>query len=164
MSTKPTKKTVWRSWQAILKQAGYPPLRLAFDSEWKAITGHSLGRAWGRASKKHLLVGVRYQGRTLEQVKETLWHEVGHILFPSKPHWWVECFGEIMAGHGNGDNRYSQRYAHSPADLPGRAKLLALCRKAAVRLQQRVDAEKGGAQDAPQTESTEANQKENSNG
>src|SRR3990172_6483069 len=122
----PSKKEVIRLWQSILKEInlhGSSPIRLVFSDEWKEITGQNLGSALGRASREDMLVGIRYRDLALDDIKENLWHEIGHILFPSKPHWWVECYGEIMSGHGNGEGRYSKRYAHSPSELPSREKL-----------------------------------------
>jgi hypothetical protein len=128
------KGQVIQLWENILNRIGNPPIRLVFNDEWKQITGHDLGNAHGRASRRHHLVGVRYRGRTLAQIEETLWHEAGHLLFPSRPHWWIECYGEKMAGTGNGQGRYSARYGHTADELPPREKLVKLSRRRAAKL------------------------------
>ena len=62
----------------------------------------------------------------------TIYHEIGHHLWPNKPHWWIECFGEKMAG-GGGRGYYSVMYNHSPEELPSRADLLKLARRSSRR-------------------------------
>ena len=138
-----TKKQVKRSYKAILKQVGLTPIDipLLFPTEWKRKVGRNFGSVWGRAnwnddkSKRIIGLGLIHVS-ALKDIKETIWHELGHHLFMSKPHWWVECYGEKMSGNGHGENRYSTRYAHSPADLPSRAKLLKLSKKAAKKLKE----------------------------
>ena len=132
----PSKKQVRRSYAAILNKVGLTPddIPLYFPAEWKRETGHNFGRYFGRATTNPPRIGLgMIRVLALEQVKETIWHELGHILFPSRPHWWIECYGEKMARTGNGDNRYSTRYAHTPEDLPSRVRLLELSRSAAKR-------------------------------
>lgn len=105
---------------------------LVTATEFEAITGSQLGAFWGRASREHRIIAVKYN-RSLFAIKATLWHELAHVLFPSKPHWWVECFAAKMLP-GADIGRYSRRYNHTPYDLPSKTKLLQLARKAANKL------------------------------
>lgn len=132
----PSKKKVINLWRSIwgeIEPWTNPPVRLVFNNEWKEITGQNLGKALGRASREEMIIGIRYRGLDLGEIKENLWHELGHILFPSKPHWWIECYGEIMSRHGNGAGYYSKQYGHSPSELPSREKLLVMSKKATLR-------------------------------
>jgi hypothetical protein len=63
----------------------------------------------------------------------TIWHEVGHILFPSWKHWQIDLFGEVMA-RGGGRGHWARKYGKTPADMPPRSYLLKLSRKASKRM------------------------------
>lgn len=129
-----TKKKVLRSWRAILSALNNPPIRLLSDSEWKSETGCSVGSCVGRSVYSTKIITTRYRKRMLIDVKKTLWHEVGHILFPSKPHWWIERYGQIMSKNHDCYCRYAQRYNHSAEELPPRAALLRLSKAASLRV------------------------------
>lgn len=142
-------KVIDRSFRAILKKVGSPPIKLVSSGEFYEITGARLGSFCGRCSPKHRIVTVN-RNRPLEDIKDTLWHEVAHILFPSKPHWWIECFASKMCGSkpcgswqrtkngvmssGVACGRYSLRYCKSKDDLPNKTKLLDLALKSSTRL------------------------------
>jgi hypothetical protein len=127
---------VTRSFEAMLAELGQPPIRLVFASEWRLLAGRGIGSAEGRASRRGRVVTTRYRRRDLPTIETTLWHEVAHILFPHRPHWWIECYAARMTGGPTG--RYSQRYRHTPDELPTRAELLVLGRRASRRLRRRV--------------------------
>lgn len=73
-------------------------VRIVGASEWKEIVGEGVGRNYGKSSYRDNVVYVK---RTAGY--DTHVHEVLHLLFPSRPHWWI--FGAafklsgIMHGH-----------------------------------------------------------------
>ena len=121
-----SKKVVNRSFAAILNKIDNPPIRLVPEKEFGEIAGCTLGSYVGRASPYHKIIAVRYN-RPLVNIKVTLWHEIAHILWPKKPHWWIECLAAKMTGGNIG--KYSRRYAHNPSELPTKTKCLELAKK-----------------------------------
>ena len=145
-------KQVERTFTAILNELGNPTITLLTPSQFEYVTGKRLGGCSGKMVHKHFIVTVR-RNRSMEHLKNTLWHEVGHCLFgPRKPHWWIECFAAKMAGtprqrlphfvqyavggerRGVAAGRYSAKYCHALDELPGRATLLKMARERAVGL------------------------------
>jgi len=120
-------KQVTRSFETIKRELGSPEIELITPSEFKERTGASLGYFLGRANLDgDKLITVK-RNRPLGEIKNTLYHECLHILFRSRPHWWIECAAEKLSGAGV-RGKYSSRYGHSPADLPSRVKLLQMIR------------------------------------
>ena len=124
--------TVQGMYADILAQVGNPPIELLTPTEYAARTGHGLGNFYGMSNNRHNVITVR-KSRPDADVRNTLWHEIAHILFPSKPHWWIECFAAVMAPTDD-VGRYATRYAKTPADMPSKAELLRLARLSAARL------------------------------
>ena len=60
---------------------------------FKALTGRSVGRSLGRAVPHQRVIYVR-RGQGLD----TYLHELLHLLFPSRPHWWVYGAAYKLAG------------------------------------------------------------------
>jgi len=72
--------------------------RLLGPTEWKAVTGSGVGKSYGRADWEQNVVYVR---RTAGY--DTHVHELLHLLFPSRPHWWIFSAAFKLSGlvHGN---------------------------------------------------------------
>ena len=130
--------TSWKKvdccFNAILKKLGNPPIRLVQSGEFYKITGARLGGFDGRCHPMRRIITVK-RNREFVEIKDVLWHEIAHILFPSKPHWWIECFaqklsGSPLAGH------YTSKYCKSVKDVPSKAKLLDLARKSTARIKE----------------------------
>jgi len=89
----PSKKVVRNSYKRILAKVGLTEddIPVLFPAEWKRVTGYNFGNCWGRAyNENKRLIGLgKIRKLSLAQIKETIWHELGHHLFESKPHWWV---------------------------------------------------------------------------
>ena len=141
-------KMIERSYKAILRKVGDPPIRLVQSGDFYRTTGARLGDFSGRCSIPLRIITVN-RNRSLGHIKNTLWHEIAHVLFPSRPHWWIECFASKMSGSGECGSwikvedgiqtsgaacgRYSARYCKSKDDLPSRPRLLELARKSSAR-------------------------------
>ena len=122
---------VSRTFLRILRELGWPKIYLIppqqfFMGDGKQIKGSS-GLAEIGESTITLTRGLR--GRALSN---TIYHEIGHHLFPHQKHWWIECAAERLA-RGGGRGYWSIKYGHTVDEMPSRAKLLELFRKAARR-------------------------------
>lgn len=116
----------------ILRELDWPPAFLISIEQYEYIDGCSLEGDFGISSVKYPVFAIR-KGLRGRVKKNVLYHEIAHILFPSKPHWWIEAFAEKMAG-GGGRGYYCQKYGHSVDELPSRSRLLKLARRASNRL------------------------------
>jgi len=111
-------------------------VRIVRPKDFKDITGFALGSAHGKADRKKRVITVK-RNRTFLQIRKTIVHELAHLLFPTKPHWWIECFAYriIPVKNKYGEvGRYTERYDHSPRDIPSKKKCIELAKKAAKRL------------------------------
>ena len=139
-----TWKATESAFNRIMDKLDHPPIRLVRQSEYKQITGHGFSYAYGIANWKHNIICVRFQKRDIKTIKNTLWHEIAHLLFRSRPHWWIECFAYKMQPRPHytyysnitvcSAGRYSARYNHAPSDLPSKARLLDMVCKASQRM------------------------------
>lgn len=118
-------KTVFSS---IMDEIGSPGIHLVTQAEFKRITGRGLNRYWGRANVEHRVITVR-NNLTHEQAVNIIWHEIAHLLYPKKPHWWIECYAAVMS-RNESVMRFARRYRHDPSELPGRYCLLEITRVA----------------------------------
>lgn len=122
-----------KTYLTILEELGWPKVYLVSDQQYRAIVGEGIYRdkhnkRWkdtydgASGDKDAPIVTLRHNlhGKVL---RNTIYHEVLHILFPWQPHWWIECAAEVMA-RGGGKGYYSGVYGHSVADLPKREELL----------------------------------------
>ena len=72
---------------------GIDKIRIVSPSEYKKIVGHGVSNWLGVASYKHHIYYTR-RGEPLR----TYIHEVLHILFQHKPHWWIYCVAWKLSG------------------------------------------------------------------
>ena len=69
-------------------------IRLVGPTEWKALTGKGVSDRLGKA---HLSLHMIYLRRGIDY--DTAIHEVLHVLFPSRPHWWIYAAAYALAEH-----------------------------------------------------------------
>lgn len=129
-------RTVVRAFDKIMRQLDWPPIYLVSTAQFESVDGDRLMGDFGIASADHPIITVR-RGLKGKILANTLWHEIGHKLFPSRRHWWIDAFGEKMA-RGGGMGSYCKKYGHSVDDLPPRAELLRLARLAARRMKRQT--------------------------
>ena len=116
-----------------MKQNG---VRLVTPTEFKELSGVSLSHFCGRADRKNKIVTIRRK-KPIRTIRNVIVHELAHCLFPSKPHWWIECFSYriIPVKYYDGQvGRYTKRYRHTPDELPSKKRLIEMANKAAKRL------------------------------
>ena len=108
--------------------------RLLGPSEFKAETGWPLGNSYGKADWEHNVIATKRKAGY-----DTYVHELLHLLFPSRPHWWVFSAGfklsRLVHGRSAKDSAL-RRYGRTMAAggcRQSRASLLRLARKSAAR-------------------------------
>jgi hypothetical protein len=102
-------------------------IRLVGPTEWEAITGQRVGSHLGRASSEHEVVYVR---RTATY--DTYLHELLHVLFPARPHWWIFGAAFKLAGVKIAERHYG-RLQTAENIKESRWRLIELAKAAAIR-------------------------------
>lgn len=132
-----------KSYLTILEEFGWPKIYLVSDRQFRAVEGDGLYRDkknkpyprdeiyTGISGTEAPILAMRnnLRGKVL---RNNIYHEIVHILYPWRRHWWIECAAEVLAG-GGGRGYYSKTYNHTPADLPDRDRLLHLIRLQVIR-------------------------------
>jgi hypothetical protein len=115
----------------ILEELGWPNVYLVDYRQFEKVDGCTIKGSYGIAAAHHPVITVKrgLRGRVLRNV---LYHEIAHHLFPYHPHWWIECAAERMAG-GGGRGYWSSLYGHSVDEMPSRSTLLKRFRMASTR-------------------------------
>jgi hypothetical protein len=103
-------------------------------TQFEHIEGMKVHGLWGCASDSEPVITISH-GMRGKVLANTIYHELGHKLFPSRPHWWVDLYGMIMA-KGGGGGIYSAKYHKTAADMPSREQLLKLSRRASLKFNQ----------------------------
>lgn len=130
--------------RGAMEKVGNPPVHLLRPYEIKergVPIGSFLGKCiyikmnrTGDCIIEDAFISVVYRNRKKTEVRYTIYHEIGHALFPKKPHWWIECYALKLA-HGKCMlGIYSFRYNHSPRELPTEAELLQISIEKSQRL------------------------------
>jgi len=152
------KKSVHKLAARWLEKLGIPEGKIKVavgDEEWREAGNESPlspyrgGKILGRTMDPGPGFGIaHYQEVWRSIVASVIVHEIAHILWLNKPHWWIECFGEkvapkfgregtrllISSGEKRYVGRYSKRYGHEIDELPSRKKCIEMARKRARRL------------------------------
>lgn len=115
----------------ILEELGYPevyliPPKQFFQGDGKKIKG-SAGLAEIGKNTITLTRGLRGK-----ELSNTIYHEIGHHLFPWRKHWWIECASERLA-RGGGRGYWSKKFGHTVDEMPPRIIMLKLFRRAVKR-------------------------------
>ena len=81
-----TAKAQRRLHERACKLLGIDPGKapLLTSGEFRAVTGEGLNRNYGKADWEHNVIVTK---RTASY--DTYVHELLHLLFPSRPHWWI---------------------------------------------------------------------------
>ena len=121
------KRKVQRSFDTIMDTiCSSGSITMVSEKDLKILFGRGLGGFDGVSYLKTRIICLR-QNKTSKETKTIIWHEVAHILFPNKPHWWIECFALKMTGSTIDNSvycRYAKKYCHSTDDLGSKKALL----------------------------------------
>lgn len=132
-----------KTYLTVLEELGWPKVYLVTDRQFHKIEGDSLYRDkhmkrypvgeiyYGVSATKAPIITLRHNLRG-KVLKNTIIHEIIHIVQPWRTHWWIECAAELLAG-GGGRGYYSTKYNHTVADLPPKEEVLRLIRLAVKR-------------------------------
>ena len=112
---------------------GTDKLRLVSPTEFRQLAGYTVSDYLGVTNYKHNI----YYVRRGEPVR-TYIHELLHLLFKRRPHWWIYCVAWKLTGQkiipGRGENYgYGEGFFVDTArikELPSKAKLLKLIQRA----------------------------------
>ena len=129
----------------IWEEAGYPPISLITETEYKRRTGCSIPSGACASSYYSEKIFCIRQNYNLKEIKDSIWHEILHCLYQNMPEWWVEC-----AAYKLSKNDRSTYGAHAeirnktPADIfPSRKILIELIRDTSKELNEDIQIIKG---------------------
>lgn len=126
----------------ILEEFGWPKVYLVSPKQFEQVDGSDLYKKNPDGTETIGISAVVAPVFTLRHnlrgkaLRNTIYHEILHILYPWQHEWWVECAAEKLA-NGGGRGWYSKKYNHTPEELPIREKLLTNVRKQVVKFNKR---------------------------
>lgn len=120
-----------REFDHILAELDWPMIFLVSAKQFEKIDGDRLEGSCGISNINYNIITIS-RGLRGKVLKNTIWHEIFHILFPSWNHWKIEAAAERMA-RGGGRGVYCSRHGHTVDEMPSRKELLIRARRAALR-------------------------------
>lgn len=120
-----------RTFLRILEELEWPRIYLLTPKQFEKVDGTKIKGSYGIAGLYHPVITLE-KGLRGKVLANTIYHEIGHHLFPHRPHWWIECSAERLAS-GGGRGYWSKVYGHTVDEMPSRSKLLDLFQKASKR-------------------------------
>lgn len=114
-----------------MEELEWPRVYLLTPKQYEKVDGISVRGLYGISSVDYPVISIQ-KGLRGKVLSNTIYHEIGHILFPHRKHWWIECAAEKLA-RGGGRGYYSMKYGHTVDELPSRAKVLLLFKRASKR-------------------------------
>jgi hypothetical protein len=115
----------------ILEELEWPRIYLLDPKQYFHVDGMSVKGSYGISSVDYPVISIQ-KGLRGKVRANVIYHEVGHLLFPSHHHWWIECAAERLA-RGGGRGYWSGKFGHSVDEMPSRNELLKLFRRASKR-------------------------------
>jgi hypothetical protein len=112
--------------EKVWEKAGFPRIqvvpRKTFEIMAKCKVG---GRCLGMANKTHNLIWINRNHESVDELFNTVWHEVLHCLFPNNPEWWIECAAYKVSGKKDGFyGLYAEKLNITPKDVPSKRVLM----------------------------------------
>ena len=139
-------KIVEQIFNRLLKRIGNPRIILVVPDEWnKMFPNYNLNENMSACCDIENKVLTIDNNETVNEIKDSIWHEFLHILFPNAGHCWIECVAQKMI-YRRKNSRYnhyrrgfhSKRYDYFITDVPSRQKLIKLIKKASRRIMRKV--------------------------
>lgn len=127
----------YTTYLTIMEEIGWPNIFLVPPAHYEHVDGDSAHGLYGIASDFEPIIALNKktpEGKPLlgRVLKNSIYHELLHHLFPSWPHWKIYLGGYVMA-RGGGDWMRKEYYGHTVDELPPRDKLLHKIRLAVKR-------------------------------
>lgn len=105
-----TKEFLGITFDEILCEANYPPITLVDRKVFQTITGCKIDEiSDGMSSSSNLIIWINKNQQTYKELKDSIWHEILHCLFPYNPEWWIECCAYKLSKNDSLDFGF---YAH----------------------------------------------------
>ena len=128
----------WEKVKNIFKECkellGNPDVELVHPEKWLEITDTPIeDDTVGMSSDYFKIITVVYGELSSSEIREVTFHEIAHILYPNKKHWWVECFASKIAKTRNWFCYHAEKYGHSKKELPKRERLIEMARECVER-------------------------------
>ena len=131
-----------KTFLAVLEELGWPRVYLVPPKQYERVDGLNLYKKEtngdfyvGFSSDVAPVFTLRHNLRG-KKLRNTIYHEILHLLYPWQHEWWIECAGEKLA-NGGGRGWYSRKYNHTPEELPSREKMLENIRKQVIKFNRR---------------------------
>ena len=124
----------------VLADLGNPRVYYVSPEQFKVIEGDDVGEDCGLSSLDYPIFTIAPRLKRRAR-KNTIYHEVLHLILPSKREWWVELASEILA-KGGGKGEYTKLTGHTLTELPTRSELLKAARRASARFNERTAVKK----------------------
>lgn len=121
-----------RTFERILSELDWPAVFLVSNQQFENTEGDKIHGSYGISAVSYPTITLN-KGLRGKVLRNTIYHEIAHVLWPYRKHWWIYLFGEKMAGGGgNGGVKYTR--GHTMDELPTRSRLLQLARLASKRM------------------------------
>lgn len=119
----------WKKTQKIFNECkellGSPDVDLVHPERWLEITDIVIDEdSVGMSNDYFKIITVVYDELSLSEIREVTFHEIAHIIYPNKKHWWIEAYSSILANTKNWFCYHAEKYNHSKDELPEREKLI----------------------------------------
>lgn len=116
--------TTWRRVKSIfsdiLNEINNPDIILITTDKWTKILGDKFNeKISGRSYDTKRIITTKYIDQDIVDITDTLWHEILHIIYPNKHHWWIECCAQKLSGSKK-KCYYSKKYLHGKCEVPNR--------------------------------------------
>lgn len=115
----------------ILKELGWPAIFLIHPEQFQHVDGDKIEGLYGNSNAAGFI--TVHPGLPYKVLRNTFYHEIGHILFPDKSEGWIWMYGHIMARGGDD----GQECPEDDIVMPSRKVLLQMSRQAAKEFNKR---------------------------
>jgi hypothetical protein len=112
--------------EKVWEEAGFPPIQVVTRKAYGIMAGKKIGgRVLGMANITHRLIWINRNHDSVEELFDTVWHEVLHCMFPNNPEWWIECSAYKLSNKKDGwYGFYADKYNKTPRDVPSKRVLM----------------------------------------
>lgn len=124
-----------RTFLRILEELDWPNVYLVDPKQFEKVDGWNIRGSHGMAGRLHPIITIA-RGTRGKVLRNTIYHEIAHKLFPYRPHWWIECASERLA-RGGGRGEWSILSGHTVDEMPPRNALLKTFRRASKRFNEK---------------------------
>jgi len=116
----------------VLAELGWPYIFRVSREQWLAIEGEDPEDACAINSYNHPICYIRLARRGKAKLN-TIYHEVLDKVCPRWPHWKIALAAQVLARGGHRGEETEGVENHDVSELPNRARLLVIVRRAVVR-------------------------------